>query len=77
MECTLHKIKYVGKPETFFNLRLNIKKKGINNPKAIPACGHFKTHDHNYMKHAKFNLTESLVETSNSFIQFDHSPFFK
>lgn len=58
MECTLHKIKYVGKPETFFNLRLNIKKKCINNPKAIPACGHFKTHGHNYMKHAKFNLTE-------------------
>ena len=35
------------------------------NPKAIPACNHFKIHGHNIMKHAKFTLIEQLTEISN------------
>ena len=31
----------------------------------IPACNHFKMHDHNFIKHAKFALIEQLTEISN------------
>ena len=31
----------------------------------IPACNHFKMHDHNFIKHAKFTLTEQLTEISH------------
>ena len=55
----------VGESETPFNLRLSDHRKVINNPKAIPACNHFKIHGHNFMKHAKFTITEQLTEISN------------
>ena len=64
MECILCKIQYVGKSFTPCNLRVNNHRKEVNNPKAIPACYHFKTHGHNFMKHAKFTLIEQLSETS-------------
>ena len=41
-----------------FNLRLSNHRKDVNNPKAIPASNHFKTHGHNFMKHAKLTLIE-------------------
>ena len=66
MECILCKIQYDGKPEIPFNLRLNSHRKDVNNPKAIPACHHFKIHGHNFMKHAKFILIEQLTEISNA-----------
>ena len=65
MECILCKIQHVGKSETPFNLRLNNHRKDVNNPKAIPACNHFKMHGHNFMKHVKFTLIEQLTEISN------------
>ena len=46
------------------NLRLNNHRKDVNNPKAIPACSHFKIYRHNFMKHAKFTLIEQLKEIS-------------
>ena len=48
-----------------FNLRLNNHRKDVYNPKAIPACNHFKIHGHNFMNHAKFTLIEQLTEISN------------
>ena len=42
-----------------------MERKGVNNTKAIPACNHFKILGHNFMKHAKFTLTEQLAEISN------------
>ena len=65
IECIVCKIQYVGKSETPFNLRLNNHRKDINNPKAIPACNHFKMHGHSFMKNAKFTLTEQLTKISN------------
>ena len=38
---------------------------GFNNLKVIPACHYFKTHRHNFTKHAMFTLIEQLSETSN------------
>ena len=46
-----------------FNLRLNNDRKNINNLNAIPACNHFKTHGHSFMKHAKFTLIEQISKT--------------
>ena len=66
MECILCQIQDVGKSETPFNLRLNSHRKNVNNPKAIPACHHFKTHGYNFMKHAKFTLIVQLTEISNA-----------
>ena len=62
MEC---KVKYVGKSETPFNLRLNNHSKDVNNPKAIPACNHFEIHGYNFMKYVKFTLIEQLTGISN------------
>ena len=65
MECIFCKIQYLGKFETASNFRRNNHTKDVNNPKAIPACHHFKTHIHSFMKHANFTLIEQLTETSN------------
>ena len=60
MECILCKIQYVRKSKTLFNLRLNSHRKDVYNPKAIPACNHFKIHGHNLMKHAPKGLNQEL-----------------
>ena len=65
MEYMLCKIQYVGKSETPFNLRLNNHRKDVNNPKAIPACSHFKIPGHNFMKPANFTFIEQLTQISN------------
>ena len=65
MECILCKIQYVGKSDTFFNLRIHNHRKDVNDPKAITACNHFKMHGDKFMKHANFNLLEQLTEISN------------
>ena len=61
------KIRYFGKPETSFNLRLNDHRKGVKKCNAIRACKHFKKHwfdidtkKHWFDKHAKFILTERI-----------------
>ena len=56
-------MQYVGKSYTHFNnVRLYNQGKDINNPKAIPACSHFKRHGHNFIKDAKFTLIEQLTK---------------
>ena len=37
----------------------------MSNPKAVPACIHFRKEGHNFIQHAKFTLTEQLTETVN------------
>ena len=63
--CILCKIKYTGKAETPFNIRLNNHRKDTNGnkPKATPASIHFKQSGHNCNKHAKFTL---IQETNNA-----------
>ena len=65
MQCILCKIQYVGNSKTPFNLRLNSRRKDVNNPKETPACNHFKIHIHKFPKHYKFTLIEQLTKTSN------------
>ena len=65
MECILGKIQYVRKSKIPFDLRLNNHRKDVNNPRTIQVYHNFKTHGHNFMKHAKFTLMEELSETSS------------
>ena len=65
LESILCSIQYVGKLETSFNIRLNNQPKGVSNPKAIPACVHFRNEGHNLIQHSKFTLIEQLNETEN------------
>ena len=37
----------------------------MSNPKAIPACFHFRKEEHNFIQHVTFTLTEQLIETEN------------
>ena len=60
LECTKCKIKYVGKAETEFNIRLNNHRKDVWKPDAIPASRHFSGKNHNFNTHAKFILTEQI-----------------
>ena len=62
MECSLCKIQYVGKRETPFNIRLNSHRKDANgnNPKTILVSIHFKQPGHNFNKHAKFKLNNTI-----------------
>ena len=65
LECILCNIQYVGKSETSFNIRLNNHQKNMSNPKAIPACVHFRKEGQNFIQHAKFTLIEQLTKTEN------------
>ena len=60
LECTKCKIKYVGKAETEFNIRLNNHRKDVWKPDAIPASRHFSGKSHNFNTHAKFILIEQI-----------------
>ena len=68
MECILCKIKYAGKAETPFNIRLNNRRKvaNVNNPKAILASIHFKHSGHNFNKSVKFTLIEQINSKINT-----------
>ena len=60
LECKLHKVQYVGKSETAFNIRLNNHRKDVKNPNSIPASKHFDSQEHIYERDAKFILLEQL-----------------
>ena len=58
-------LQHVGKRKTSFNIRLSHHRNNVSNPKAVPACIHFRKEGHNFIQHAKFTLTEQLTETVN------------
>ena len=60
LECTKCKIKYVGKAETEFNIRLNNHQKDVWKPDAIPASHPFSGKNRNFNTHAKFVLIEQM-----------------
>ena len=61
MECILCKIQHVGKTEMTFNLILSNHSKGTKKPDSILACKHFQQKGHNFNKHAKFIITDELI----------------
>ena len=64
IECILCKIQYDAKSDTTFNIRLNNPRKVTKKP--ILACKHFQQQGHNFNKHAKFIITDKLVNLSGS-----------
>ena len=60
LECYICNIKYVGKSETLFNIRLNNHGKNVKNPNVIPAWKHFKRRDHDFNNHGKIIIKEQL-----------------
>ena len=61
MECTICNLQYVDKNETPFNIRLNIHRKDIKDPKAILADKHFQKNGHRFNEHATFTITNRLT----------------
>ena len=51
-------LQYAGKSKTSFDIRFNNHRKGVSNPKAIPACVYSRKEGHNFMQHANFTLIE-------------------
>ena len=61
MERTLYKIQYVGKAEAPFNLRLNNQRSDVSSPNTLPPCCHFAQSNHDFNRHAKLTLTETIT----------------
>ena len=60
-ECISCKKQYVGKAEVAFNLRLNNHRKDTKKLNSILVCKHFQEQGHNFNNHAKFIITDKLV----------------
>ena len=60
LECRICRIKYVGKSDTEFNIRLNNHCKNVNRQNTSQANQHFKLTNHNFNQHARFTLNEQL-----------------
>ena len=60
-------IKYVGKTENPFNVRLNDHRFNAYHPneQTIPACKHFNDNNHDFNYDAKFTIIEQLKNTLN------------
>ena len=67
MERALCKVKYAGKSQTVFIIKLNNFRKDVNNPKSIPADLRFRKPGNSFNLHAKFTLIEKLnnIHTSD------------
>ena len=48
------------KAETTLNIRLNDRRKDVNNPKYIPADLHFRKPGHSFNLHVRFTLIKQL-----------------
>ena len=66
LECLLCKIRYVGKSETPFHIRLNNSSNNIKKPHAIEACKHFNNWNHVFHEHGKFILIEQLNDIKDT-----------
>ena len=53
-------VRYLGKAEAEFNIRLNNHQKDVCKPDAIPASRYFSGKNHNFYSHTKFILIEQM-----------------
>ena len=60
MECRICRIRYIGKSEKEFKIRLNNHHKDVNRKNALQADQHFKLPYYSFNQHARFTLTERL-----------------
>ena len=59
-------IKYVGKGETPFNIRLKNHRKDAKSQASILACKHFNEQNHNFQQHAEFTLIEQIKKQTTA-----------
>ena len=65
LECTLCRLQYIGKSETYFYLRLNNYRSEVKKDNPSPSAKHFKLPGHNFDEHARFTIIEK-IETPES-----------
>ena len=65
LECTLCRLQYIGKSETYFYLRLNNYRSEVKKDNPSPSATHFKLPGHNFDEHARFTIIEK-IETPES-----------
>ena len=66
LECKRCHIHYVGKAETYFNLRLNNHRKDAYKADSIPASRHFATKDLIFNRVANFIITDQIRKSTLS-----------
>ena len=62
-KCHIVRQKSMKLEVTAFNIRLNNHRKDTKDPNAILACRHFQQQGQNFNIHAKFIITDKLVNT--------------
>ena len=60
MLCTLCHLRYIGKAETQFNIRLNNPRKDAHKKDSPQADQHFRLPNHKFNQNVKFILIEQL-----------------
>ena len=60
LEQKICAIKYVGKNDTEFNIRINNNRKGYHDPKAIRVLQHFALSKHYFSGDIKFTIIEQI-----------------
>ena len=63
MQCRICQLQYVGKSETYFNIRLNNHRNDSKNKNPILARKHFQNSNHNFQRDAKFTLIEEITKS--------------
>ena len=63
IQCRICQLKYVGKSETSFHIRLNNHRKDSKNTNPILACKYFQNLNHNSQRDGKFTLIEQITKT--------------
>ena len=61
--CRICLLKYVGKSETSFHIRLNNHRKDSKNTNPILACKYYQNLNHNSQRDGKFTLIEQITKT--------------
>ena len=64
MEYAIFNLKYVGKNETPFNIRLKNHRKDVKDPKAILSDKQFQKIGHRFNEHARFTIIDRLTNTN-------------
>ena len=73
MECTLYKVRYVGKAKTRFNMHLNNHRSDVSDPSTMPTCCYFTQNNHQFNNHTKFTLIETIASRQTNRSDPGHS----
>ena len=70
MECDKCKNKqYIGKSEWPMNFRINKHRDDSKQTNSIPICQHFSSSEHNFNRHARFTIIETLRDQTKPLLE--------